>query len=163
LVPIATEIFDQRMPAPNQIDQALSDFHATAADLLQAPSGNITEAGLRQNIAVGLGYLEAWLRGIGCVPLFNLMEDAATAEISRAQIWQWIFHGCKTKDGRTIDVALCEQMIGEELAKAKQAADPIRATAYENAAQLMRDLIRRPQFVDFLTIPAYQLVLNEGS
>ena len=163
LVPVATEIFDQLMPTANQIDNKLSDFHATAADLLQVPAGNITEAGLRQNIAVGLGYLEAWLRGTGCVPLFNLMEDAATAEISRAQIWQWIFHGCATKDGRKIDVARCDHMIGEELAKAKQGVDPIRATACTNAAQLMRDLIRAPQFVEFLTLSAYRQILAEGS
>jgi malate synthase len=163
LVPVAMEIFDQLMTTPNQIDRKLSDFHATADDLLQVPPGDITEAGLRQNIAVGLGYLEAWLRGIGCVPLFNLMEDAATAEISRAQIWQWIFHGCKMKDARKIDVALCDHLITEELAKAQQSVDSSRTTAYAKAAQLMRDLIRAPQFVEFLTIPAYQEILNEGN
>jgi len=163
LVPVATEIFDQLMPSPNQIDKKLSDFRAVASDLLQVPPGDITEPGLRQNIAVGLGYLEAWLRGVGCVPLFNLMEDAATAEISRAQIWQWIFHGATLKDGRTIDVALCDRMISEELAKAKPLADSSRAAAYESAAQLMRDLIRAPQFVEFLTIPAYEQILKEGS
>jgi len=163
LVPIATEIFDQIMPASNQIDKKLADFHAGAADLLQVPPGDITEAGLRQNIAVGLGYLEAWLRGIGCVPLFNLMEDAATAEISRAQIWQWIFQGCKLKDGRNIDLARCDQMITEELARAKQSADSARIAAYASAAQLMRDLIRAPEFVEFLTVPAYQQLLKEGA
>ena len=90
LVPVAMEIFDRLMPQPNQIAKQLPDYHATAADLLKIPDGQITEAGLKQNVAVGLGYLEAWLRGIGCVPLFNLMEDAATAEISRAQLWQWV-------------------------------------------------------------------------
>jgi malate synthase len=163
LVPVATEIFDQLMPSPNQIDKKLPDFRAAASDLLQVPPGDITEAGLRQNIAVGLGYLEAWLRGVGCVPLFNLMEDAATAEISRAQIWQWIFHGATLKDGRKIDVALCDRMISEELAKAKPSADSSRAAAYESAAQLMRDLIRAPQFVQFLTLPAYEEILKEGS
>ena len=162
LVPIATEIFDRLMPAPNQIDKKLLDFRATAADLLQVPHGEITEAGLRQNIAVGLGYLEAWFRGIGCVPLFNLMEDAATAEISRAQLWQWIFHGCQLKDGRKVDVTLCEVIIQEELARAKQSGDGARYAAYERAAQLMRDLIRSPRFVEFLTVPAYQRILIEG-
>jgi malate synthase len=162
LVPVAMEMFNRMMPAPNQIDRKLPDFHATAADLLQAPPGDITEAGLRQNIAVGLGYLEAWFRGTGCVPLFNLMEDAATAEISRSQLWQWIHHGCHLKDGRKVDVALCEAIIQEELAKAKRAGDSVRYAAYQKAAQLMRDLITAPQFVEFLTIPAYQRILSEG-
>ena len=162
LVPVAAEIFDRLMPRPNQIDKKLSDFHASAADLLDVPSGEITEAGVRQNVAVGLGYLEAWLRGTGCVPLFNLMEDAATAEISRAQLWQWIHRDVHLKDGRKIDVQFCDQVINEELAKARQTADASRYSAFEKSAQLMRDLIRSPQFVEFLTIPAYQQILAEG-
>ena len=161
LVPIAMEIFDRLMPASNQIDKKLDDFTVTSADLLQVPAGEITEAGLRQNIAVGLGYVEAWLRGIGCVPLFNLMEDAATAEISRAQLWQWVHHHAKLADGRTVDVALCESMIVEELAKARAIVDAGRYAAYEKAATLMRTLIRSEQFVEFLTVPAYQTVLAE--
>ena len=90
------------MPQPNQIDKKHPEYQASAADLLKVPAGDITEAGLTQNIAVGLGYLESWIRGIGCVPLFNLMEDAATAEISRAQLWQWIHHGCPP-EGRPQD------------------------------------------------------------
>ncbi len=163
LVPIAAEIFDRLMPGPNQIDKKLSEFRASAVDLLQVPSGDITEAGLRQNIAVGLGYLEAWLRGTGCVPLFNLMEDAATAEISRAQLWQWIHQHAHLKEGRIIDVPLCDRIIDEELARAKQAGDVTRHAAYQKSARLMRDLIRAPQFVEFLTIPAYQQLLSEGS
>jgi malate synthase len=163
LVPVAIEVFDRLMPGPNQIAKKLDDFHATAADLLMAPQGQITEAGLRQNIAVGLGYLEAWLRGIGCVPLFNLMEDAATAEISRAQLWQWIQRGVQLQDGRKIDVALCEGIIQEELAKAKPRGDAARSVAYEKAAQLMRELIRAPKFAEFLTVPAYNQILAEGS
>jgi malate synthase len=161
LVPVAMEIFNRLMPGPNQIDKKLADFHATAADLLEVPKGEITEAGVRQNIAVGLGYQEAWLRGIGCVPLFNLMEDAATAEISRAQLWQWIHHGAHLKDGRKIDYAFCDAMIQEELEKAKQIGNPARMAAYEKSAQLMRDMIRSPQFVEFLTIPAYGRLLQE--
>src|ERR1700760_273455 len=107
LVPVAMEIFNRLMPGPNQIEKKLANFHATAADLLEAPKGEITEAGVRQNIAVGLGYQEAWLRGIGCVPLFNLMEDAATAEISRAQLWQWIHHNAHLDDGRAVTLDLC--------------------------------------------------------
>ena len=163
LVPLATEIFDRLMPGPNQIDKKLSDYHATPADLLQVPTGKITEAGLRQNIAVGLGYLEAWLRGTGCVPLFNLMEDAATAEISRSQLWQWIHHGARLKDGRKVDLQMCDAIIQEELAKARQAGDAARYAAYEKAARLTRELIRAPKFVEFLTVPAYQQLLSEGS
>ncbi len=163
LVPVAMEIFDRLMPGPNQIEKKLADYHASAADLLRIPAGEITEAGLRQNIAVGLGYLEAWLRGIGCVPLFNLMEDAATAEISRAQLWQWIHQKAHLMDGRQIDLTLCDRMMDEELAKAKQAGDASRSTAYEKSAQLMRDLIRAPRFVEFLTVAAYQQIVNEGN
>ncbi len=163
LVPVATQIFDRLMPGPNQIDKKLTEFHATAVDLLKVPDGEITEAGLRQNIAVGLGYLEAWMRGTGCVPLFNLMEDAATAEISRAQLWQWIHQRARLKDGRQIDVALCDGVIDEELAKAKQTGDAARFAAYEKSAQLMRELIRAPQFVEFLTVPAYRRIVGEGN
>ncbi|HUK30757.1 MAG TPA: hypothetical protein VLV89_06555, partial [Candidatus Acidoferrum sp.] len=162
LVPVAKEVFDHLMPGPNQIDRKLADFHATAADLLQAPQADITEAGLRQNIAVGLGYLESWFRGTGCVPLFNLMEDAATAEISRTQLWQWIHHGAHLKDGRKVDIAMCDKIIQEELDKAKQLGDPARYAAYEKAAKLTRNLIASEKFVDFLTIPAYQQVVSEG-
>jgi len=163
LVPVAMEVFDRLMPGPNQIEKKLTDFHATAKDLLQVPPGEITEAGLKQNIAVGLGYLEAWLRGTGCVPLFNLMEDAATAEISRAQLWQWIHQNKQLKDGRRIDVPLCDGIIDDELRKAKQSGDTVRFAAFEKSAELMRDLIRAPQFVEFLTVPAYGRILREGN
>jgi malate synthase len=163
LVSVAAEVFNRLMPGPNQIEKKFSDFQASAPDLLQVPSGDITEAGLRQNIAVGLGYLEAWLRGTGCVPLFNLMEDAATAEISRAQLWQWIHHNAHLKDGRQVDSPLCEHIMDEELSKATQIGDAKRNAAYLKAAQVMRDLIRSPKFVEFLTIPAYELLLSEGS
>ena len=161
LVPIAMEIFDRLMPGANQIAKHLPDYHPTAADLLQVPDGKITDAGLKQNVAVGLGYVEAWLRGIGCVPLFNLMEDAATAEISRAQLWQWVHHAAKLADGRTVEIALVEDIISDELAKQKAAVDDTRYAAYEKAATLMRELIRAPKFIDFLTLPAYQRVLKE--
>ncbi len=161
LVPVAMEIFDRLMPQPNQIAKQLPDYGATAADLLQVPGGQITEAGLKQNVAVGLGYLEAWLRGIGCVPLFNLMEDAATAEISRAQLWQWAHNKVKLSDGRTVDVALIEGYIAAELAKQKTAVDSVRFASYEKAADLMRELVRAPEFTEFLTLPAYERVLKE--
>src|SRR5579863_4539506 len=161
LVPVALEIFNRLMPQPNQISKQLPDYHCTAADLLQVPTGSITEAGLKQNVAVGLGYVEAWLRGIGCVPLFNLMEDAATAEISRAQLWQWVHHGAKLTDGRAVNIELVENMIADELKRQKQAVDAGRYDAYEKAAELMRELVRGPKFIEFLTLPAYQRILKE--
>jgi malate synthase len=159
LVPVALEVFDRIMPQPNQIDKQLPDYHVTAEDLLRVPEGTVTEAGLKQNIAVGMGYVEAWLRGIGCVPLFNLMEDAATAEISRAQLWQWVHHHAKLVDGRPVTVELCDELIDAELERAKAAVDAERYTAYVNAAQMMRELIRGDRFIDFLTVPAYSRVL----
>ena len=125
--------------------------------MLDVPKADITEAGLRQNIAVGIGYLESWLRGVGCVPLFNLMEDAATAEISRAQLWQWIHHKARLKDGRAVTPELCLQIIDEELAKFRQSAgdEQFRAGRYDEAANLLRDLIQSGRFVEFLTLPAY--------
>ena len=163
LVPVALEVFDRLMPQPNQISKQLPDFNPTADDLLRVPDGQITEVGLKQNVAVGLGYLEAWLRGTGCVPLFNLMEDAATAEISRAQLWQWIHHHARLADGRRVDLDLVESMIGDELERQRAAVDPERYAAYEKAAQLMRALIRAPKFVEFLTLPAYEWILKEES
>ena len=161
LVPVALEIFDRLMPQPNQISKQLPDYNATAEDLLQIPEGQITDAGLKQNVAVGLGYVEAWLRGIGCVPLFNLMEDAATAEISRAQLWQWVHQKATLSDGRVVDAKLVESLIAAELEKQKDMVDAERFAAYQKAADLMRELVRAPQFIEFLTLPAYQRVLKE--
>jgi malate synthase len=159
LVPIAMEIFNRLMPQSNQIGKQLPDYSATAADLLEPPTGLVTEVGLKQNVAVGLGYVEAWLRGIGCVPLFNLMEDAATAEISRAQLWQWVHHGAILDDGRAVTVALCDTYIDEELSRAKRKVDATHYQAYEQAALLMRKLINAPRFPDFLTVPAYAQIM----
>ena len=155
LVPVAKAVFDKLMKEPNQIARQRQDVNVTAADLLQVPSGPITEAGLRLNIDVGLGYIEAWLRGIGCVPLHNLMEDAATAEISRAQVWQWLKHGAKLDDGRTIDRALVERIIGEERDRAAAEAAFHR---FDDAARLFGRLVTAGDFVEFLTLPAYELV-----
>ena len=161
LVPVAKEVFDRLMPQANQISKQLPGFHASVEDLLRVPEGQITEAGLKQNVAVGLGYLEAWLRGTGCVPLFNLMEDAATAEISRAQLWQWVHHNAKLADGRAVDIAFVEKMIDGELQAQKNAVDGERYAAYQKAAELMRELVRAPKFVEFLTLPAYEKILRD--
>ena len=157
LVALAKEVFDRVMPQPNQINRKLEDVQITAADLLEVPKADITEAGLRQNIAVGIGYLESWLRGVGCVPLFNLMEDAATAEISRAQLWQWIHQKAKLNDGRLVTLELCLKTIDEELAKFRQAVgeEQFRAGRYAEAASLLRELISSDRFIEFLTLPAY--------
>ena len=158
LVALAKEQFDKYMPQPNQISRKLQDVQVTPADLIEVPKAEITEAGVRQNIAVGIGYLESWLRGIGCVPLFNLMEDAATAEISRAQLWQWIHHHAKLNDGREITLDLCLKTIDEELAKMKQLAGDAQFNAgrYQQAASILRDLIKSQKFIEFLTLPAYE-------
>src|SRR6202048_1792562 len=160
LVPVALEVFNRVLRRGNQIDKQLPDYFATADDLLQVPEGTITEAGVRQNVAVGLGYVEAWLRGIGCVPLFNLMEDAATAEISRAQLWQWVHHGAVMDDGRPVTAELVESEIDRELALAEIRVDANRFEAYKHAAFLMRELVKAPHFQDFLTVPAYARVLG---
>ena len=158
LVPLAKEVFDRHMPKANQIDRKLDDVSVTAADLLEVPKADITEAGLRQNIAVSIGYLESWLRGIGCVPLFNLMEDAATAEISRTQLWQWIHHQAALNDGRPISLDLCVKTMAEEMEKVRQSVGDqhFEAGRYREAAELLRNLIESPKFVEFLTLPAYE-------
>ncbi|MGE3647532.1 MAG: malate synthase A [Reyranellaceae bacterium] len=163
LVEIAKAEFDAVMKEPNQIARKRQDVHVTPADLLTMPSGSKTEAGLRQNVAVGIGYVEAWLRGIGCVPLFNLMEDAATAEISRAQVWQWVRHGQKLDDGRLITKELVRQIVREEneKVKAQMGAERYAAGRYEDAAQLMIDLVEQPVFHEFLTLPAYERIIAD--
>src|ERR1700752_3225923 len=155
LVPVAKEVFDREMPQLNQIARKRQEVHVTAGDLLAVPEGTITETGLRQNINVGIGYIEAWLRGTGCVPLYNLMEDAATAEISRAQIWQWIRHGAKLDDGRVVDAALCRAALDEELEKLPYARN---IGSYEDAANLFRELVEASSFPEFLTLPAYDMI-----
>ena len=157
LIGVAKEVFDKHMPQPNQIARKLDNVEVTAADLLTPLNGEITEAGLRQNLAVGIGYLESWLRGVGCVPLFNLMEDAATAEISRAQLWQWVHHKAHLNDGRLVDLPLCAKVMEEELAKMRTTigGTQFEAGQYREAADLLHDLIQSQRFVEFLTIPAY--------
>jgi malate synthase len=164
LVGIAKEIFDREMPQPNQIARKRQDVHVAGADLLTVPAGTITEAGLRQNLNVGIGYIEAWLRGTGCVPLYHLMEDAATAEISRAQVWQWIRHGAKLDDGRQVNGALCKAVLDEELAtlRASTGEEAYRHGRFDDAAALFRELIEAPSFPEFLTLPAYDMIIQEG-
>jgi malate synthase len=152
LVPIAKEIFDEFMKTPNQIFVKREDVHVTARDLLEVPTGTITEAGLRWNIDVGLQYLEAWLRGIGCVPIYNLMEDAATAEICRAQVWQWVKHGAKLDDGRPVTAELVRRLTDEVLEKLKAKSGGGRFT---DAGRIFEQMMTSAEFPEFLTLVAY--------
>jgi malate synthase len=162
LVPIALEAFDAVLgERPNQINKQRPDVAVTAADLLNfGPEGPITETGLRMNINVGIQYLGAWLAGNGCVPVFNLMEDAATAEISRAQIWQWIRSPKGVlEDGRKVTVDLFRMLLPEELQKVQQILGPAySAGRYEEAAELFDAITTSDDFVEFLTLPAYNQI-----
>jgi malate synthase len=162
LVPVAREIFDQYMPTPNQIFRQRDDVHSTAADLLDfAPRGPITEQGLRMNINIGLQYLGSWLAGTGCVPIHHLMEDAATAEISRAQIWQWIRspHGV-LDDGRKVTVELFRSLLPQELQNIRKELGETQFAAgeYEAAATMFDRLTTSEDFVEFLTLPGYDYI-----
>lgn len=152
LVPVAKEVFDRLMPNANQVDRQRDDVSVTAKDLLAVPQGSVTETGLRNNISVSIQYIASWLAGSGCVPIFNLMEDAATAEISRSQIWQWIHHGCALDDGRAITFDLYKQLLADELAKVKKGGANL---PYDKAADMVTDLVSRKEFTEFLTLPGY--------
>ncbi len=160
LVAIALEAFDKHMPNANQIDRKREDVNITAQDLLQfEPKGPISEAGLRTNINVAIQYLGSWIGGVGCVPIFNLMEDAATAEISRSQVWQWVHSPLGIlDDGRNIDIALVESVIAEELGKIMQERDGDPTGNYTRAAELFFSLVEPKSFTEFLTLPAYDLI-----
>ncbi|HXQ63985.1 MAG TPA: malate synthase A [Steroidobacteraceae bacterium] len=158
LVPIAKQVFDRLMPGPNNLARLREDVQVSAADLLQVPAGTITEAGLRNNIAVGIQYLAAWLGGNGCVPIYNLMEDAATAEISRAQVWQWLHHRRALADGRPVTLPLVATLVREELDKLKAdvGAGAYAAGHFERAAELLSELTVADRFASFLTLTAYR-------
>ncbi len=159
LVPVAMEVFDQYMPNANQLDRQRDDVQVSAADLLALPEGEITEAGLRNNVSAGLRYTAAWLSGRGAVPIHNLMEDAATAEIARAQIWQWIrYPKGVLADGRKVTAELFEQILREELELVRsEMGDLVFETGhYEWAGHLLRDLATQDRFEEFLTLPAYK-------
>ncbi|MDP6409653.1 MAG: malate synthase A [Planctomycetota bacterium] len=162
LVAQATAIFDEHMPAPNQIDVAREPCGVTAQDLLRVEAGEITEAGLRQNVCVGVQYLEAWLGGNGCVPLYDLMEDAATAEISRTQIWQWIRHGARLADGRSVSAELVSEVLAEELSavRASLGAERFDDGHFDDAARLFESLSTAAHCGEFLTLPAYERLLD---
>jgi malate synthase len=160
LVPLCREVFDAALgEAPNQLGRLREEVSVTAADLLAISKtpGRVTEAGLRNNISVALQYLAAWLGGNGAVAIFNLMEDAATAEIARSQVWQWLHNGITLDDGPQVTTELVERLIGEELSKIRDATGPaFDAARFEQAVALFREVALASDYAEFLTLPAYE-------
>lgn len=158
LVPVATAVFDEFMPQPNQIDRQRDDVKVTAADLITPSEGTVTEDGVRLNLKVGIQYLEAWLGSNGCVPLYYLMEDAATAEISRTQVWQWLHHRVQLEDGRSMTETLYERFLDDamESIRSEVGDDRFNHGHFQRARELFDEMIRAEEFVEFLTIPAYE-------
>jgi malate synthase len=160
LVPVAMDVFNTLMPTPNQLHK-IPDIQVTAADLTTAIDGPKTRAGLSMNINVGIGYIASWLRGQGAAPLHNLMEDAATAEISRTQIWQWRTNGVKLDSGELVDSALLDTLVAEQMAvlKAESGDNFFAAGKFSEAAALFSEMIQAKECAEFLTLPAYDRYL----
>src|SRR6266571_4539597 len=158
LVPVAREVFDAHMKGPHQIALQREDVLVTARDLLATPPGDVTAAGLRTNLDVALRYLAAWLGGSGAVPIYDLMEDAATAEISRAQVWQWLRHGVRLQDGRPVTAALVQQLLAElvETLPERVGADGVGGPQFSLAGRILAELATGPEFAEFLTTVAYE-------
>jgi malate synthase len=156
LVSVAKEIFDKYMPEANQISSGGSPSKRVvhAKDLIEVPKGDITLGGLRWNLDVGLQYLHSWLGGLGCVPIYNLMEDAATAEISRAQVWQWVKFGVKLKDGKPVTGAMVKELIHNRAAELGSKKDE----KLRQAAKVLEDLTTSDEFAEFLTLASYDLL-----
>ncbi len=161
LVPVAQEVFDKYMSTPNQLDRKREDVTAGQKELLEVHAGTRTEDGLRQNIRVGVQYIEAWLRGRGAVPLYNLMEDAATAEISRSQIWQELHFGATLEDGQTVTRELFERLLAEEMERVKGEIGEAAYAAgrFPEAIEIFRSLSTADELSPFLTLPAYRLIV----
>jgi malate synthase len=160
LVSVAKKIFDELMPQKNQIDKKFEEYQISEADLLQIPKGTITEKGVRKNINVGILYIESWLMGVGAAALYNLMEDAATAEISRTQVWQWLKNETRLDDGRTLLPGMVLRWQEEELEKIKDYVGEVR---YKNgkfklAAEIFDELVLNDHFEEFLTLKAYPYI-----
>jgi malate synthase len=159
LIQVAMDVFDKHMKTPNQLYRKREDVEVTTEDLLEVPDGTITEAGVRTNIDVGIRYLASWLSGRGAAPIHNLMEDAATAEISRAQIWQWIRHPRGIlEDGRKLTFGLYEQMREEEVRNIREVIGEVafQKGNFEKAIEVFDELVKCDEFIDFLTIPSYE-------
>ncbi|HWU14309.1 MAG TPA: malate synthase A, partial [Caulobacter sp.] len=155
LVPVAMEVFDRLMPTPNQLDRRLADLDITQARMLELHDGDRTEAGVRENIRVGVRYTQAWIEGRGAVPLYNLMEDAATAEICRTQLWQWIRLGADLADGRQMSSQLFVSLLTEEMADLRR---DFPSPRLEDAALLFSRMVLSDTLEEFLTLPAYELI-----
>jgi malate synthase len=160
LATIAREPFDALMHGPNQKHVLREDVRISAADLLEVPDGDITEAGLRACIRVGIQYIEAWLRGVGCVPLYHQMEDAATAEICRAQLWQCIRHEARTSEGLALTVGRFDRLLMEELSRIHDevGADRLASGVFPTATRLFEQMVKGEEFEEFLTLRAYELL-----
>ena len=151
LAAIASEVFNKHMPTPNQIFVRREDVHVTANDLLNMNMpGTITEEGIRKNLNIGLGYMEGWLRGVGCVPINYLMEDAATAEVSRSQLWQWCKHGVSTAEGKKIDKAYAQKLLKEQADKL--ASSGPKGNKFHLAAQYFAGQVTGEDYALFLTM-----------
>ncbi len=159
LVPVAKEIFDLCMPGPNQLQRTLPPSNVTPEDLCEPIRGAITEAGVKKNLAVGIEYLWHWLRGTGAAAINNLMEDAATAEISRVQLWQWLKHRAVMDDGRVVNSELIGSLMAAVYHEA-MADSTLNDPIYEAAADLFLELVHAPECEEFLTIPAYEMLLE---
>ncbi|MGH7024924.1 MAG: hypothetical protein ACREEB_15220 [Caulobacteraceae bacterium] len=146
------------MPGPNQLSRLREDVTVTRDEMLEAHKGARTERGLRENIRVGVQYIEAWLRGRGAVPLYNLMEDAATAEISRAQIWQWIAQSASLDDGRTVTAELFNSVLADEMATLEAALPDFAGGAFDQAIRIFSEMSLSDHFEEFLTLPAYEVL-----
>src|SRR6266850_1250861 len=157
LVPVAREVFDRHMSGPHQIGRKREDVRVTARDLLATPAGEITAEGLHTNLSVALQYLAGWLGGLGCVPINNLMEDAATAEISRAQVWQWLRHGARLQDGRLVTAAMVQQIIADLVQALPERVGPGGPghDKFSMAGRILADLATGADFAEFLTTAAY--------
>jgi malate synthase len=150
LAAIAAEVFNKHMPTPNQMYKRREDVHVTRDDLLNPNvEGTVTEDGIRKNLNIGLGYMEGWLRGVGCVPINYLMEDAATAEVSRSQLWQWVKHGVKTAEGKTVDKAYALKLLKEQADELASKAP--KGNKYQLAAKYFEGQVTGEDYADFLT------------
>jgi malate synthase len=158
LVPVARAIFDEHMKTPNQISVSRAEVAVAAQDLLTVPSGEITEQGLHVNIDVGIQYLESWLAGSGAVPIYNLMEDAATAEISRTQVWQWARHRARMAHGAVVDAEMVRKAIPGQLEKIRAMLGAARFDSgkFEVAAEIFERMMTSDEYPEFLTLAAYE-------
>jgi malate synthase len=162
LAAIASDVFNTNMPTPNQLHVRREDVHVTANDLLNMNvPGSITEEGIRKNLNIGLGYMEGWLRGVGCVPINYLMEDAATAEVSRSQLWQWCRHGVSTSEGRRVDRAYALKLLREQAQKL--AANAPKGNKYHLAAKYFEGQVTGEDYAEFLTSLLYNEITTVGS